>query len=376
MCVCEPATRDAVDFIRVRRSRCAHSLDCVDFARVYWHCRDLSRAANGTTLLARRGQSLPKKSEPLDGMTVDEARRRCFDPDGESATWEAPGTSLVARKVALCVVKRVFPSSSVYGSRDEIFNDARNEISRRFERPIWSSFRSKRDRRQTWTNFERFLHRSIEHEVLEQIRKQRIQRLRVPGENGGWQDAIFEPLDKELSFPDDMGTIGAEFAREVLECLSSEERELLDARFEKDHTAAEIAGRLGRSEKRIQNRISEAKASLRHAMLQVAVRRYLELHGTVASDTEPIVKTRCKGGHDCLLYSLECGNARTLEEMFKSGAGSMLKEVEERFARLHRAVEVGLRDCGFPGLLGDNVCLWAPAAKRKTRKPEIEAETE
>ncbi len=322
---------------------------------------------------------MERPNDEVGDMKVDEARERAFGPVGPDATWEQSGTGLVARKVALCVVQRVYDSSPIAADRPDIFVEVYVDIYMRFDH-IWTNWKrslAKAKRPATWTEFEKYLHASIRNKTFTVVciylrragepipkRSRNPKKADGEGENGGTDADGGAPSrrmsDQEVEqLPDEeeWTPLSLKFAEAILERITAEDRGLLIKRFLEGWTPAEIARTRGVSAKTISNQIYEAKRRLLQEMVRDAVSSYLNLHETLASETRIVVENRCLDERLCYFYSIDCGAARSAAEVAALDEVPLDKgELESRFEQLRDAADVAMQFQGLPVLLDQ--CLW------------------
>lgn len=286
----------------------------------------------------------------VGAASTEELRRRCF---GDSD--DAVNHSLVRRKIAWFITRRVYPHSVM--SREDIFQEAHMTMWRRFSHVV-EGFRQS-GRVQTVENFERWLHTSIGLCVADVVRRERIQGR----ERAGGYDLSRVEAQSPPTVDEDRERTVSQWMKQALESLDDSDRRLLHGRLSKGKSCEELAAEFGLSPKVVSRRIYRAKLRFRGTLIRSAVSRCIARRplGAEKPDHRAVIEGRCKLGNMCCMYRIDCPKARSPEELARElRGGDVLSlstvQVTEALESLASAVRDGLDDWDL-GMRLDS-CEW------------------
>jgi RNA polymerase sigma factor (sigma-70 family) len=281
--------------------------------------------------------------------TPDDLRQWCFGNE-LNPTWKQPGQSLASRKICLLIRKRVYSSSPL--EPEDLFQEVYERVWRNFDK-IETGFRNSGSL-QTLTNFEKWLHTTLDHYLVDAIRgalPPPINPRNLTDEYGGEQMAEYLPdpnRERRLS----------EWNRQALATLSYIEKNLLVGRLVNGHSVDELASAFGETKATIYRKVYEAKLKFRNEIIRLVVVEHLTRHPDLDAQLQSVITSRCEIGKPCYMYRVNCPEARSAERLAQGELKDITAdEVKERLALMQTTVESLLDDWDLGRTL--DRCFWA-----------------
>jgi DNA-directed RNA polymerase specialized sigma24 family protein len=294
---------------------------------------------------------LPPRQPELHTLTADQARTLCFGPP--DVRWDRPGTFLVSGRLCSLIRRARARDAGVAGREKELFEETRNQLWLRFEH-IWSLFRAS-DRPQVWSDFEAYLHVSVRNELGHSLRRL-VGRERVAAKSDAAELAVEGPFEDRLLAQWDAQRL----ARQALASLGDDERTaLLDPQLSTS-SAEETAERLGRNVGSLYKLRHQAFHRFRTEVIAILARDVLG--ASHPDELEDVVRYRCRDGHPCFLYKLDCSLARGPEELSRETRAASAAKVSAGIDWLAREIMAALDERGLSPDL--DACYWERWRKR------------
>lgn len=290
----------------------------------------------------------PSHKPVFSEMGSSDIRTWCFG-DELNCAWRRPGQSLVSRKICLLIRKRVYPTSSLVP--EDLFQEVYSQIWRDFDK-VEKGFRES-GRPQTWINFEKWLHTSLDHYLIDAIRRSVRQENRDSLAGGSSRENLEEYIPDPVQ---ERRMI--EYTQQALATLTQTERDLLVGRLVNEQSVDDLATPFGETKKAVYHRLYKAKLKFRNEMIRLLAVDHLTRYPLIEAQLRLVIMSRCEIGKPCYMYRVNCPKARSAEMLTSGEMKNMAAlEIAKRLELLKTTIERVLDDWDLGRTL--DRCFWA-----------------
>jgi RNA polymerase sigma factor (sigma-70 family) len=255
----------------------------------------------------------------------------------------------VSRRLCSLIARRRKRDARIRGQEADLYQHVYEDVWKRFDY-VWERFRAT-GRALRWSGFEAFLQVTLRHSLGKAIDK-------LTGEEVPRDDLEAASFDPRFETALDAQRL----LEQAFAALSGDERDALRDRHVLGRSSAETGRRLGLSAGAVDKLRHRALRRFRNEVIRIVGEGILRACKGDAT-LERLVRDRCRLGHACFLFKIDCRAARAPAELEATGEqsparGPVAQTFEEALAQLAREVSEALAQRGIPCSL--DTCIWEP----------------